>query len=148
MKKIIALFVAGLLFFTSGYMASEETETMAVWYEITRDDVGKDILTVRLDGNPTTGYDWTFEISEPALLELLSQEYVIDESDEPICGLGGTWVASFRNFSDEAGDVELILRYARSWEENALEERMLRMTVSEEGQIIIHEETVNPNNES
>lgn len=148
MKKIIVLIVAGLLFFTSGYMASEEQETMAVWYEITRDHMGKDILTVRLDCNPTTGYDWTFEISEPALLELLSQEYVTDESDEPICGSGGTWAASFRNFSDEAGNVELILRYARPWEKNALEERMLRMTISEDGQIIILEETVNPNNEN
>ena len=143
MKKwiIIILTAALLLMLVFSVAVHEkpihETAARETWYELTRDDMGKDVLTIRLDSNPTTGFDWSFETSDPELLELLTMEYVSDESDTPVCGLGGTWVASYRNFSGKAGPVTLTLNYARPWEDWVAETRALEMMVDDAGQITI-----------
>ena len=113
-------------------------ETQAdTWYELTRDAMGADVLTVRFPSNPSTGFNWMYSISDPVMLELLTQEYIQDEQSEIMAGRGGTWVASFRNFSGTAGNVTLALGYGRTWEEEPIELHVLDMEINEEGQISI-----------
>ena len=90
-------------------------ESGEAWYELQNDDT---ILTVRLPSNPSTGYDWSYEISNDQAIELLTQEYVQDEAAPDAVGVGGTWVASFANFGSAFGEVTISFRYARSWEDN------------------------------
>lgn len=114
----------------------EETQ-VNTWYELTRDEMGADVLTVRFPSNPSTGFSWIYSISDPAMLELLTQEYIQDEQSGIEEGRGGTWVASFRNFSGTAGNVTLALGYGRTWEEEPIELHVLDMEINEQGQISI-----------
>lgn len=139
MKKIAAaiMSIILLLILIVPVWASETTEEPE-WYELTRDEQGADILTVRLQSNPYTGYNWSFEISDPEMLELLAQEYVSDKPEAiMMCGVGGMWVASFRNFTGKAGAVSLELEYARAWEDTCLIVHKLDMQISENGEIIV-----------
>ena len=80
------------------------------WMEV---EEGK-ILTVRLPANPTTGYEWTFSISDPEVLELITSEYTPDAGSENLDGAGGTWTASFRGTA--SGLATLTLTYAASYD--------------------------------
>lgn len=108
-------------------------ESGEAWYELQNDDT---ILTVRLPSNPSTGYDWSYEISNGQAIELLTQEYVQDEAAPDAVGVGGTWVASFANFGSAFGEVTISFRYARSWEDNEpAEVRTLHLHIVENSQI-------------
>ena len=47
-----------------------------------------DQTVVELEENPTTGYAWTYEISDESVLKLLSDQF-IDSSDKDTVGSGG-----------------------------------------------------------
>ena len=62
-------------------------------------------LVVKLDANPTTGYEWTFQIDEfvPA-----------SDGAQPKTGEGGVHTFNFK--ADGSGEATLTFTYARSWE--------------------------------
>ena len=68
-------------------------------------------LVVELDGNPTTGYQWTVAQIEPAFLRDLGSAY---EADSSALGSGGTY--TFRFEALQPGTTELVLAYRRAWE--------------------------------
>lgn len=79
-----------------------------------------DSLTVRLDGNITTGYEWNVKIGDETVLALESEEYVPDETDELIDGAGGMFVFRFKALAPNA-ETSLSFRYARGWEDEAID---------------------------
>lgn len=97
--------------------AAVETEVAAETttnnYEIVND---VQTLTVRMPANATTGYEWSYEISDESKLELLTGEYYQDENAEGLLGAGGTWAATFKRADDATGDVTLTLNYAKGEE--------------------------------
>ena len=67
--------------------SAKYVETYAdTWVEMSED---ARVLTVRLDANATTGYSWTYEIDNPAVLELVTAEYAPFENEEGLLGVGG-----------------------------------------------------------
>lgn len=111
-----------------GWYVAEEPS----WYELDEEQM---VLTITLPSNITTGYEWTYEISNSEALQVISTEYVPDVSE--LVGTGGTWLADFRGtFRDEA-EVELILNYKRAWEDEALQTRLLKIKISENNQLEI-----------
>lgn len=100
------------------------------WYELSSDDT---VITVRLPGNATTGYEWVYSISDEEVLELITQEYVQDENTEGVEGAGGTYVGSFKGTFNKAGNVTLTFNYQRSWEdtEEPMETHVLELFVNE-----------------
>jgi len=71
----------------------------------------RDLLEVRLPGNPTTGYVWT----ATAIPEQLCQQgEPVHLSDSPAVGAGGITVFRFTVVS--AGNANLDLAYRRPWE--------------------------------
>ena len=64
------------------------------WYELSGD-----VITIRLPAEADG--EWAYRLSHPELLELLTCEY--DEA-------AGIYAASFRNFSENAGQVDLRMR--------------------------------------
>ncbi|MCB1929472.1 MAG: protease inhibitor I42 family protein [Rhodocyclaceae bacterium] len=68
-----------------------------------------DILVVRLDENPTTGYRWQFV--RPDVLATLGDEYSVTSA---LSGAGGQRVLRFTASSPGSG--ELILSLRRDWE--------------------------------
>ncbi|MBA2864175.1 beta-propeller domain-containing protein [Methanococcus maripaludis] len=71
-------------------------------------------ISIKLDENPTTGYTWNYSISDDDKIELLSDEYIEDETDDGIVGAGGVHEWTFN--ATESGEVELTFDYYRSWE--------------------------------
>lgn len=104
------------------------------WYELSE---GREVLTIRLPANSTTGYAWEYTISDEGSFELLTQEYVPDENAEGLVGAGGTWAASFIGTAKTSDTVKLTLTYKRDWEAEAIETRRIEVLVSEDNQLEI-----------
>ena len=75
------------------------------------------VLTMEFEGNATTGYDWTAEISETAsnAVELTQDEYKASESNGAV-GTGGTHTFELKGTGKATGSVTVEFKYARSWE--------------------------------
>lgn len=92
---------------------------------LTAEDNGKsytvnvgDTITVLLEGNPTTGYEWESEpiITGFATLILLDIEpsYTPAETDSDIAGGGGTFIFGYQAVGAGSGEIEL--KYWRPFE--------------------------------
>ena len=69
-------------------------------------------VEIRLNSNPTTGYNWVLMEPLPVGLRLVEQSYVADPAPEGITGSGGTQVFLFQG--DRTGQRDLHLSYQRS----------------------------------
>jgi predicted secreted protein len=68
-------------------------------------------FTVILEGNPTTGYGWQVQTMDETVLAGSEPEYV---TDSQALGSGGMYTFTFTGVT--AGETQLELAYARSWE--------------------------------
>lgn len=76
---------------------------------------GTNQMTVTLGGNPTTGYAWTYTVSDPDVLKEVSNEYKQDADTEGLTGAGGEYVFVFEGGNE--GEADLVFSYLRDWEE-------------------------------
>ena len=132
MKKIIAVLLLAVLLCTVALAeTADENEADTTWYELS-EDAG--FLTVHLEANATTGYEWTYTISDETLLELVTDEYTEDEHEDGMTGVGGTWNASFMPIGDKSGEVDLTLTYVRSFEpDSPAREIVMHIAIDEIG---------------
>lgn len=68
-------------------------------------------FVIRLTENPTTGFRWQFEVTDPGIVELLGDDYV---SDGKLAGSGGVRSFSFRGTRPGTTAIRFTLR--RAWE--------------------------------
>ena len=85
-------------------------------------------LRVLLPANPSTGFEWTYEIGDPSVLECTAAGFL--SPDDPAPGTPGHYAASFRSLLPNA-ETTLSLDYARPWEGSAVE--TLRLLISTDG---------------
>jgi len=97
------------------------------WFELSSENR---ILTVRLRSNPTTGYQWSYKIGDPASVEEVTSEYIEDEHEEGMVGVGGMWVCSFRALLDDERNTDISFTYGRNWEEGNVPSKALDLKVS------------------
>lgn len=71
-----------------------------------------DTVIVRLDENPTTGFQWAIDKSNDAILTLQNSDYA-PASDSKV-GSGGQRVFTFK--AQSTGAVDLQLKLWRQWE--------------------------------
>jgi predicted secreted protein len=71
-------------------------------------------LIVRLEANPTTGYQWTTTLSGPSVVAALPPEYTPSSTEPGIVGAGG--VTTLRFTGQAPGSVRIGLTYERPWE--------------------------------
>jgi len=69
--------------------------------------------TVELPANDTTGYSWSYTMSEDGVLTEQSSEYVPDANPDGRTGVGGTQRYVFAAGDD--GTVTISFVYAQSW---------------------------------
>lgn len=69
---------------------------------------------IALEANATTGFAWEAAFDE-ALLKLVSQDYVLDEQEEEMVGVGGTDHLRFKAL--KTGKTKIELTYRQSWVE-------------------------------
>jgi len=75
-------------------------------------------IEVVLPGNPTTGYEWTADLTEEAaqILEQAGEPaYVQDPAEDDVVGAGGQFTFTFK--AKAAGEATLKLVYSRSFED-------------------------------
>lgn len=84
-------------------------------------------FAIALESNPTTGFEWS-QVHDKEMLQLVDHEYVQEEHEEGMVGVGGTEYFIFRAL--EPGDTEIGLKYSRPWEDGEGErERTLRVEI-------------------
>lgn len=112
MKKTIAVWVLAILMVFGAAFAEtaavENADLTENWYELSADNT---VLTVRLPGNTKTGLTWSFEISASNVVELITNETIVGES-EGMAGAPTTYVASFMATAGIENSGSLILTCA------------------------------------
>ncbi len=84
------------------------------------------VITVMLDGNPTTGYSWESSISAPAVLKQTNTAEFKPSSDA--IGAGGTFTFQYEALAPGRTDVTLV--YRRSWETGVEPLKTYRVTIA------------------
>lgn len=94
-----------------------------------RVDYGAGDLAVLLDSNPTTGYEWTYDMDGTAMEAPEAGDYVADDLTTGLNGAGGVQIFQFK--ADGSGEVTLTFTYARSWEQTDSDKTLvLKITVA------------------
>ena len=88
--------------------------------------------TMLLDGNPTTGYEWTAAVDNADVRDV-TVEYQADDS--ALVGAGGHYAITMTGKA--AGDAVVTLTYARSWEGEALYTMIVNVNVAEDLSIAV-----------
>jgi len=74
-----------------------------------------DVIAIQLSANPSTGYGWTVENLDSAILEQVGEiEYKQEKSDQPIVGAPATAIMRLKAVG--SGETAVKLIYHRSWE--------------------------------
>ncbi|MBP1632500.1 MAG: inhibitor of cysteine peptidase [Acidobacteria bacterium] len=83
-------------------------------------------ITLRLEGNPTTGWAWQVTAVDPAVLAPAGEPDYESSSDAD--GAGGTY--TFRFEAVAAGETQLVLEYAPTWGAPEAVPQVFRVTVA------------------
>ena len=88
---------------------------------------GEFVILIALESNPTTGYSWEASYDE-TMLELVEETYELGEyAQQGVVGAGGTELFRFRAL--KTGEVEITMVYKRSWEEEALDQKVFTVDI-------------------
>lgn len=95
-------------------------------------------LVVKLDANPTTGYEWTFQIDGDAVQPDGDEFIPASDGSQPKTGEGG--VHEFRFKAEGSGEASIAFTYARSWETTDDDKTVVLGVTVESGQFTKVEE--------
>lgn len=79
------------------------------------------LVSVELESNPTTGCSWKAEIADEKIAVLENDEYVQDEAEPGMTGVGGVQTLTFRILKEGKTEIELV--YGRHWKGGETYER-------------------------
>ncbi len=85
-----------------------------------------DILQLRFDENPSTGYGWGFQVLDADYLELVGDEFFVPESDPALVGQPGLRVYTLKAI--DSGRTLVKVSYYRPWE--GLQKRIAKCEVN------------------
>jgi inhibitor of cysteine peptidase len=71
-------------------------------------------IRIELEGNPTTGYSWTYTAGTEGIVKEISADYIKKETAPGIVGSGGMFVFLFEGLAP--GETELRFVYSRPWD--------------------------------
>jgi inhibitor of cysteine peptidase len=109
MKNIIFSIVCLFIFNTCSKKMSDASQQGQ--YKIKQGD----IFRIKLESNPSTGYQWDFATPpDTTLLQLTKKEFI--SSPDSLVGAAGTEIWIFKGL--KPGKTTLELQYARPWQKN------------------------------
>lgn len=92
--------------------------------------------TIQLKGNPTTGYNWFYQISDDSIIAV--EEYVKYLGDDMVVGAPSMFTYTITSL--KPGQTTLHFEYKRPWETvEPAETKEYIITVAENGKIKIEE---------
>lgn len=95
-------------------------------------------IGISLEGNATTGYEWTYSISNEEILEETKNEYIT--KDTGLVGASGVYNFEFKGLKEGTTNITFI--YSRSWEtEEPLYVLIYEVKVNNKKEIISYEAT-------
>lgn len=131
-KRFIRLLVLAMVLACAPGTA-EAASKLETWYSLNENG---EAVTVCLSANATTGYAWSYAISEPSRLKAVSAEYIPDESSAQRLGAGGTYAAVFEGVPENPGLVSVQFTYARPFETDGSQTvRTLYLLADEDGRL-------------
>jgi inhibitor of cysteine peptidase len=71
-------------------------------------------IRIELEGNPTTGYSWTYTAGTEGIVKEISADYIKKETAPGVIGSGGVFVFVFEGLAP--GETELRFVYSRPWD--------------------------------
>ena len=90
--------------------------------------VGESFI-IKLDENITTGYRWSYTISDESVVKMTRDEYVPDDISGRLVGSGGKRILTFKALSKGNATIKMV--YERSFEKNPNDTRITyRVAVS------------------
>ena len=93
---------------------------------------------IELEGNPTTGYEWTCVVKDEKIAKVESI-FKPDETTSEITGEGGTYLFTVTGLKE--GNTTIKCKYARNWEETINDEvRKYNVTVDKNLKVSIEED--------
>ncbi|MGN0144457.1 MAG: protease inhibitor I42 family protein [Clostridium sp.] len=142
MKKIKILLASALVFtsvFSAGIQnAHADSKESASTVENSVQAKDK-TASVELEGNPTTGYTWEYEIENTSIADLAGKNYASSDSTGELCGAGGTYTWYFAGLKE--GKTEVTFKYLRPWETEVLESKTYVINVDSDLNVTITEKT-------
>ena len=91
--------------------------------------------SIVLEGNPTTGYEWTCISNDTHIVLIDAGSYVSTNQNEDLVGVGGTY--TFKLTGVKEGETTITCKYARSWETtDEDEEKVYKVKVNDKLEII------------
>lgn len=131
MKKIISIVL--VLMMLTGVFA--ETKDLLVSSELPFElEQNGDEFTIILEGNPTTGYEWTWTINDKNHVELLDETY---DSASSLIGAGGKYSFKFKVLSEGVSTIDF--EYGRSFDKQA-DDKKISVLVYKNGEKVFIEE--------
>ena len=77
---------------------------------------GNEIIMVKLESNPSTGYSWDLAgENKDSIVALISSDYHASLKDKSLVGGGGYEIFTFQ--AQSSGSADIVLSYRRPWEE-------------------------------
>lgn len=126
MKNFIIIFLCTFLNLSAAFALELDENDNNKVFEVTKGEK----ISIRLNANATTGYNWHFEIAddEKHLVKILKEKYVVNSHPAGMVGVGGKAVYKFKTL--HAGKLTIIARYYRPWESfNPEDDKELKFTV-------------------
>jgi inhibitor of cysteine peptidase len=71
-------------------------------------------IRIELEGNPTTGYSWTYTAETEGIVKEISADYIKSETAPGAAGSGGVFVFVCEGLAP--GETKLRCVYSRPWE--------------------------------
>lgn len=96
---------------------------------------GEKTVEINIEGNPTTGYEWEYEINADGIIKEDSNQY--KPKDPDLCGSGGIYTWKFSALKE--GTTEINFKYRRSWEKEAIKTKVYICVVDKDLNIAIRE---------
>jgi len=127
-SKVLTVILVILVFFLVTGCSGSEPQNYSDPSETITVKVNNEFV-IALKANMTTGYAWEASFDE-TILSLVEQNYVPDEHEEGMVGVGGTDYLRFKAL--QTGSTEIELTYKQPWEENSEDEQHLTFMVEVE----------------
>ena len=110
---LLTFFLCASILLTGCYSKPKniDVDSSEVTYEMTVEDT----ITVTLEENSTTGYEWNYTMADADVLEYVSDSFEPPDSQDEMVGEAGkhTWV--FKAIGK--GSTKIDFNLSRSWEE-------------------------------
>lgn len=90
-----------------------------ILFGCTKKEELKNTYDIELDSNPSTGYTWSYDVSEEGIVKFTKDEFVLPEESKNLSGAPGKQIYQITGESE--GEVEITFTYSRKWEEDSLD---------------------------